>query len=234
MREVELGTRIFNNMVYPIARKTLLPLVRFFIKKTVGLENLPLKGPYIVACKHLGPLDGTFIASVIIPRVNQKIYFIANIPNWGILWQKIVAEQWAGNIIYNPDNPSICLEAAYDYLQKGRIVGIFPEGIIQEYDPHKKRAKTGTARLALKARVPIIPIGLVHDVSVRNDLPMLQQRRQVIKNILVNPHSLEIHIGQPFTLKDYYDKEITRELLEQATNDIMDKVDGLTQINHKG
>jgi len=218
-------------MVYPIARLTLLPLIRFFIKKTVGLENLPKKGPYIVACKHLGPLDGTFIGSVIIPHVNQKVYFIANIAHWGWWWQKVVAEYWAGNIPFNHDNPGVCLEMAYDYLQKGRIVGIFPEGIIQEYDPKKKRAKTGTARLALRARVPIIPIGLVHDVSVRNDLPKLRQRRQVIKNILLNPHSMEIHIGRPFTLKKYYDREITLELLEQATNEIMDRIDVLTKIN---
>jgi 1-acyl-sn-glycerol-3-phosphate acyltransferase len=220
-------------MAYPIARLTLLPLIRFFIKKTIGLEQLPKKGPYIVACKHLGPLDGTFIAAVVIPHVDQKVYFIANVAPWGWWWKKIVAEQWAGNILYNPDNPSICLEIAYDYLQKGRIVGIFPEGIIQEYDPRKKRAKTGTARLALRAKVPIIPIGLVHDVSVRWDLPKLQQRRQVIKNILLNPHSLEINIGKPFTLKEFYGQEVTTELLEQATDKIMDHIDRLTKINNK-
>jgi 1-acyl-sn-glycerol-3-phosphate acyltransferase len=218
-------------MVYPIARLTLLPFIRFFIKKTVGLEHMPKKGPYIVACKHLGPLDGTFIGSVIIPHVNQKVHFIANIAPWGWWWKKVVAEYWAGNILYNHYNPAVCLEIAYDYLQKGRIVGIFPEGIVQEYDPKKNRAKTGTARLAIRARVPIVPIGLVHDISVRSDLPKLRQYRQVIKNILLNPHSLEVHIGEPFTLKKYYDEEISAELLEQATDEIMDRIDALTRVN---
>jgi 1-acyl-sn-glycerol-3-phosphate acyltransferase len=220
-------------MVYPIARCTLLPLIRFFIKKTVGLEHLPKKGPYIIACKHLGPLDGTFIAAVIVPHVGQKVHFIANIAPWGWWWQKVVAEHWAGNIPFNHDTPSVCLEVAYDYLQKGRIVGIFPEGVIQEYDPAKRRAKTGTARLALRTHAPIVPIGLVHDISVRSDLPKLRQRRQVIKNILLNPHSLEIHIGKPFTLKQYYQQEVTGELLEKATNEIMDTIDSLTKFNHK-
>jgi hypothetical protein len=75
-------------------------------------------------------------------------------------------------------------------------------------------------------------VGLVHDISVRNDLPKLRQRRQVIKNILLNPHSMEVHIGPPFTLQRYYQEEVTAAVLEQATNEIMDKIDVLTKVNH--
>jgi 1-acyl-sn-glycerol-3-phosphate acyltransferase len=222
-------------MVYPFARLTLLPLIRFFIKKTVGLENLPKKGPYIVACKHLATLDGTFICAVIIPYLNQKVHFIANIAKWGWYWEKVVAEHWAGNIPFDPHNPRICLEVAYDYLQRGKIVGIFPEGVIQEYNAKKKRAKTGTARLAIRAQVPIVPIGLVHDITVPSDLPnemMIFRRRKAIKNILKNPHSMVITIGQPFTLREYYQREMTSVLLEQATDDIMNKIDALSGVNH--
>jgi 1-acyl-sn-glycerol-3-phosphate acyltransferase len=222
-------------MVYPIARLTLLPLIRFFIKKTVGLENLPTKGPYIVACKHVATLDGAFIASVIIPYLNQKVHFITNIAKWGWYWEKIVAEQWAGNIPFDPRNPRLCLELAYDYLQRGKIVGIFPEGVIEEYDPTKRRAKTGAARLAIKARVSIIPIGLKHDISVPSDLAghtIILRRRQAIKNVLLNPHSMEINIGEPFELKKYYNKDITGELLRQATDEVMDKIDDLSHISN--
>ncbi|MFH0804563.1 MAG: hypothetical protein V1916_00005, partial [Patescibacteria group bacterium] len=62
-------------MVYSISRYTLFSLVRLFIRKTVGSENLPARGPYIIACKHIGPLDGIFIAASIIPTINQKIFF---------------------------------------------------------------------------------------------------------------------------------------------------------------
>jgi len=218
-------------MVYPIARYTLLPFIRFFIKKTVGFENISSRGPYIIACKHMGPLDGTFIAAVIIPKINRKIRFVSNIAKWGWFWEKVVAEWWAGNIPFYQENPRICLEIALDYLKKGEVIGIFPEGVVQDYDPQKYRAKTGTARLALWAKVPILPVGLVHDVTIRYSLPKLHRRRQVIKNILLNPHSLEIHIGKTFELSEYYDKEITKELLKETTNVIMDRIDSLTYIN---
>ena len=218
-------------MVYPIARLTLLPFIRFFIKKTIGFANIPKKGPYIIACKHMGPLDGTFIASTIIPKVNQKVHFIANIAKWGWFWEKVVAEWWAGNIPYYKNNPHACLEVAKAYLNESEIVGIFPEGVIQEFDPKKARAKTGAARLALWAKVPIVPIGLVHDITIRTDMPKIQHRRQVIKNILLNPHSLEVHIGKVFDLREFYDREVTKELLKQATDVIMDKIDSLTRLN---
>lgn len=212
-----------------------MPVIRFFIKKTTGLENLPKKGPYIIACKHLATLDGAFIAAVIIPYLNQKVYFIANIAKWGWFWENVVGVRWAANIPFDRDNPRLCLEIATDYLLKGKIVGIFPEGVIQEYDGKKRRAKTGTARLAIRTHVPIVPIGMSHDISVPSDLPgqiRIFRRRQAIKNILMNPHSMEINIGEPFTLSAYYDKEITQDMLEQATNEIMDKIDRLTKVNN--
>ena len=218
-------------MVYPITRTIFFPLLRFFIKKTAGLKNVPLKGPYIITCKHVGALDGFFLAAVIIPWINQKIHFVSNIAKWGWFWEKIVAEQWAGSIPFYKDNRQRCLEIALSYLKKGEIIGIFPEGYLHEYE-RNHTAKTGAARLALWAKVPIVPVGLVYDITVRNDLPVLYQYRKAIKNALLNPHSLEIHIGQPFEIKEYYNKEITRELLREATNTIMDKIEALTKVDN--
>ncbi|MDD5040593.1 MAG: lysophospholipid acyltransferase family protein [Patescibacteria group bacterium] len=218
-------------MVYPIAKRTLFPFVRFFIRKTVGLENVPLKGPYIIACKHMGPMDGVFIAAVIIPRIDDKIFFVSNVAKWGWFWEKIVAERWAGSIPFYRENPKICLDIAQDYLRKGKVVGIFPEGLLQEFSAAKHHAKTGVARLALWSRVPIVPVGLVHDISVRADLPRLLRRRQVIKNVLLNPHSMEIHIGKPFELNQFYGKKVDRELLYGATDYIMAQIDNLTSIH---
>lgn len=218
-------------MVYPITNKTLFALCRFFVKKTIGLEYIPMQGPYLIACKHIGPLDGLLIASKVIPKIKQKIYFITSIAQWGWFWEKIVSERWAGSIPFDHDNPKTCLEIARGYLKKGKVVGIFPEGVLQEYDPKKHRAKTGVARLALWNHVPIIPIGLVHDVTVRPDLPKYVRRRQAMKNLLVNPHSLEIHIGKPFELTDFYKQEVDRELLHEATQFVMDRINTLTNIH---
>ena len=222
-------------MIYPITRYTLFPFVRFFIKKTEGLENLPTSGPFIIACKHLGPFDGIFIAAVIIPYLKRKISFVANIAQWGWLWEKVVGEWWSNSIPFYKDNPRLCLEIAEEYLRQGKIVGIFPEGIIQDYLANKSgnRVKTGVVRLALKSKVSVVPVGLVHDISSKDKAPKLQRRRQVIKNFLLNPHSLEIHIGQPFELREYYDREFNKDMLRKASIRVMSKIDELTRVSFK-
>ena len=221
-------------MIYPITRRTLFPVVRFFIKKTEGLENLPSSGPFIIACKHLGPLDGLFIAAVIIPYLRRKISYVANIARWGWLWEKVVGEWWSNSIPFYKENPKLCLAIASEYLKQGKIVGIFPEGIIQDYLANKgeNRIKTGVSRLALRSKVPIIPVGLVHDITVKK-VQKLYRRRQVIKNFLLNPNSLEIHIGQPFVLSDYYNREFTKEMLREASIYVMSKIDALTEVHYK-
>lgn len=215
-------------MVYPFARYTLLPFIRFFIKKTVGIEHVPMHGPYIIACKHFASLDGVFVAATLTPYLNQKIYYVANVAQWGWFWEKIVSERWAGAIPFYKDNPSACLDVANAYLRRGCIVGIFPEGFVEQRQKNQK-AKTGTARLALWNKVPIVPIGLKHTITTRFANGM-HKRRNAIKNILTHPHSLEIHIGQPFTLEKFYDQPITKELLYEATIEVMSHIESLSEL----
>jgi len=216
-------------MVYSFARLTLFPFIRFFIRKTIGIEHVPMRGPYIIACKHYASLDGAFIAAVLIPYLNQKIYYVANVAQWGWFWEKVVSEKWAGCIPFYKDNPGACLDIASDYLKKGRIVGIFPEGLL-ELKAKGKKAKTGTARLAIWNKVPILPIGLRHDITIKS-ADAMYKRRNAIKNILLNPHSLEIHIGKPFTLEEYYDQPMTKELLNEATLKVMEHIDPLSELH---
>ncbi len=214
-------------MVYPFASLTLLPFIRFFIRKTKGLENIPKQGPYIIACKHVGSLDGVFIAAEIIPIIKQKIHFVSSVAPWGWVWKKIVAEHWGGIIPFYKEHPQICLDIAQEYLKKGRIVGIFPEGIMEDRQKNKHRAKTGVARMALWSKVPILPIGLKYKNIPKKDMTNMHNRWHVIRNTFIHPHSLEINIGEKFDVSEFYNKEITKDVLYDATNFIMDKIETL-------
>lgn len=212
-------------MVYPIANKTLLPFVRFFIRKATGFENIPKEGPYIIACKHLASLDGIFIGATIIPTIKQKIHFVSNVAKWGWLWEKIVAEQWAGVIPFYKKHPQICIDLAKEYLKQGKVVGIFPEGVIEDRNKLKNRAKTGVARLAIWSKVPILPVSLKYHSMTKDMDGNRHNRWRVIWNTIINPHSLEIKVGKPFKIAEYYNKEINKDSLVEATNKIMDKIE---------
>jgi len=218
-------------MVFPISRYTWFPMIRHFVKKTYGLENLPKSGPYLIACKHVGSLDGVFIAVVIIPKINRKIHFIANIAPWGWLWEKVVAQWWHGGIPFLKENPRQCLDLGIEFLKKGEIVGIFPEGPFENFDKKHRRAKTGVARLAIWSQVPIVPVGLKYRLSQDSTFDKLRNRWHMIAHALKHPRSIEIYIGQPFELTEYYNQEIDKEILITATNKVMNKIEALTKVD---
>ena len=220
-------------MIYPVTRVIFFPLLRAFVKRIEGLEHVPKTGPLIIACKHITAIDGYLLASVLIPFFNQKVHFIANAKKWGVIWEKFISQRWAGCIPFDTANRSQCLATAQKLLEKGKIVGIYPEGYLLEYGQNKYQARTGVARLSLWEHVPILPVGFRYNISVKNRLPVLYQYWRSILNILRHPRSLDIVFGHAFELKTYYNKPITKELLRQATNEVMDRIDSLCQIRNK-
>lgn len=208
-------------MAYPLSRFTILLLLRFYIRSVSGLEHLPKKGPFILACHHTSPLDGAFIAAAVIYKTNRKVHFITRIAPWGWVWKKVVAEWWGGCIPFDSNNRRQCLDVAKEFLQKGRVVGIFPGGLLQESDIDNNRGKTGIARLALWSQVPIIPVGLYNHQSRR--------LKHIIFKHLTNPHHLRIIFGEPMTFPEAYDKPITHELLRDLTSQIIKHIQELSK-----
>ena len=218
-------------MAYPILKKTWLPLVRFFIKPAKGLENIPTKGNFIIACKHVGSImDGVFIGATIIPQIDQKIHFISMVAEWGWFWKEKVTKQWAGVIPYYKDNPKAALDMAVHYLKAGKIVGIFPEGILYNRIDNQSRIKTGIARLAIKSRLPILPIGLDYKINDKDGFKNMQNHWHVIWQTILHPRSVQVKIGQLFEISEYYHREFTRKMLFEASNYIMKKIDKISKV----
>lgn len=202
-------------MLYPILSKTLLPLLLRRIKHLEGLENLPKNRPFIFCANHLGYLEGIFIKAVMIRHTHRNVYFITKEIYWRFFkkFLGLKGVEWLGMIPRLNSEPAKSLDVAYEYIKRDEIIGIFPEGT-RNFDPQfLLKGKTGAVRLALRAKVLVVPMGYYG--------PVTRRKRQGVIKFFHSREKIKIIIGQPIYFDEYYDKEITKELLESLTRKIM-------------
>ena len=187
------------------------------IKEIIGIENLPKKGPYIIAANHVSYLDPPLIAAVAGSRSKIKPKFISKIALKKV-FGKFIGEKWFGMIYVEKGNPGRCLEIALDNLKQGGVVGIFPEGH-RQYNGTLGKGRTGVARLALWAKCPVIPVGYIgpNDKEVK-----------LISLIFCRKHEVKINFGMPISFERYYDQDVDKETLHKITHQVLEEISLLT------
>jgi len=121
-----------------------------------GLENIPAGGGVILAANHQTYLD-PFLLSIMLKR-----------PTRYLAWNEAFSWKLTGKFMYLFGALPIQLEGgdrtatrrSLDWLAKDGALVIFPEGGRGNPDGSLMRLKSGTARLALDAGVPILPVSL--------------------------------------------------------------------------
>ena len=120
-----------------------------------GVENFPISGPVALAANHLTNFD-VFLLQFITPR---PIYFMGKeelfrnpFMDWGL-------RQLGGFPVYRGAHDEWAFRYAQRVLEKGLVLGIFPEGTRNKGEGLRP-AKTGIARLAQAADCPIVPIAI--------------------------------------------------------------------------
>ena len=199
-------------MVYYILKRTLFPMVGLWIKKINGLENIPNNGSFILASNHASYLDHYLMVYLIIHGLNKKLHFLAKKEHFDNPL-KVAWHNYCGAVpIDRQAGGKEALKWAIKSLKQGKIIAIHPEGT-RTLTGKLQKGKTGIARLALSAEVPVIPIGLIGTFGI---LPKGKYMPK-FKRATVN-------IGKPMYFNKYYNKKITKILLRKITNDIMKEI----------
>ena len=151
-------------MLYAAMRFVIAPLARLVYRPIIeGRDNVPKHGAVIIASNHL-----SFIDSVVIPIVAPRpVVFIAKKEYWtgtgvgGALRKGFFTA--VGMVPVNRHSATAAqesLDTALEVLRAGEAFGIYPEGT-RSRDGRLYRGRTGVAWLALTAKVPIVPVGLI-------------------------------------------------------------------------
>src|SRR5437773_5161124 len=131
-------------------------LARWFGLHVEGTEHLPDRGPYLVAANHHNYLD----AIVLGVSVPAPIAFLVMPRVWRATPLHPAFQRHVGSIPLQVDRADVgALRRALAALERGRVVGIFPEGPFSVRG-RLERGLPGVALLALRSGAPVIPAGI--------------------------------------------------------------------------
>jgi 1-acyl-sn-glycerol-3-phosphate acyltransferase len=184
------------------------PILRLMFRpKALGLENIP-DGPAILAANHQSFLDDVLLPLVVKRR---KVVFLGKaeyFEKWYLRWFFKAAHV----IPVRRESRSAseaALNAGVQALREHNLIGIFPEGT-RSPDGRLHRGKTGVARMALEAQVPVIPVAIIGTFET-----MPYHRK------LPRPGRVTVRFGKPLDFERYYGTPTDRFVLRSATDEIM-------------
>ena len=152
-------------MFYWLLKYALLgPWLRLIFRPYVeGGEHVPATGAAIIASNHLSFSDSIFMPLLVPRRVTflakQEYFTGRGLKGW--LTRAFFAG--AGQVPIDRSSGSAAkaaLETGKRILVEGKLLGIYPEGT-RSPDGRLYRGKTGVARMALEAGVPVIPVAMI-------------------------------------------------------------------------
>ncbi len=187
-------------------------LKTIFRPRTEGAENVPEEGPAILASNHLSYSDWLFMP-LLIPR---RVTFVAKAEYFegsGIKgWLQRTFFSGAGQVPIDRSGGRAsegALRTGLRVLGSGDCFGIYPEGT-RSHDGRLYRGRTGVARLALEAKVPVVPVAVVGtDVVAPPGKIYGRYTRPLVR------------FGKPLDFSRYEGMESDRYILRAITDEIM-------------
>ena len=196
-----------------LKRFALGPILHIFFRPWIeGAENVPTDGPAILASNHLSFSDSIFLPLMLRRRVTflaKSDYFTGR----GIKgWLTATFMRGVGQLPVDRAGgkaSNAALKAGMKVLRRGELLGIYPEGT-RSPDGRLFRGRTGVARLALEAKVPVIPV-------VMGGTDEAQPTGRIVPKIT----RVGIKIGKPLDFSRYEGMEEDRFVLRSATDEIL-------------
>lgn len=127
--------------------------------KVRGLENLPLKAPYLLCSNHQSYIDPLLLGSVLPWRVFRNTFAVGTSDIFGKGFMRRLA-RWLRVVVLDPDaNLVPAMRAGAFGLSHDRILVLYPEGE-RTNDGNLRIFRKGAAILSIHTRAPIVPIAI--------------------------------------------------------------------------
>ncbi len=136
------------------------PVLRLVFRlEARGLDNLPAQGGFVLAANHTSNFDPWPLGVPLWPR---QLHFMAKSELFNPILGPFLRAGGAFPV-RRGEHDAQAIETAVRLCREGKIVAMFPEGTRRSKGLVKKfehRPRTGAARIALAAQVPLVPAAI--------------------------------------------------------------------------
>jgi len=197
-------------LLYIIAKiKFLIIFKLFFRLKVTGQRNMPQDGPFIIVANHSSLLDPVILGV----SVRPKVIFVAAAYLFEIRWLGYLLRKANSIPIHRENNTNNIksIKQALKILQRGGVLGIFPEGGVDRQKDDLP-IKAGAAYLATKVGVPIVPI------KIKGADKVLPRGAKFIRSL----NKIEVEIKKPIfcSRQTNKNKKIIKRVVESYIKEI--------------
>jgi 1-acyl-sn-glycerol-3-phosphate acyltransferase len=137
------------------------PILRVVFRlRARGREHLPASGGFVLAANHFSNFDPWPLGIPLFPR--RFLRFMAKSE---LFWPPLswIVKGGGAFPVRRGERDTEAIETAVRLCREGHVVVMFPEGTRRVKGLRKKhdaRGRTGAARIALEADVPLVPAGI--------------------------------------------------------------------------
>lgn len=187
------------------------PLWVWFDWRFEGMEHIPSEGPALVAGNHISYLDPLAHAYFLV-KAGRNPRFLAKIE---LFDHKVTGPVLRGAKqipVRRGSGDRAPVEFGAQALHQGELLVVYPESTVTTNpDSSPMRGKTGIARLALTARVPVIPL------AVWGSAPVWQRGSRNLQY----GRPIWVRAGPPLDFSEYEDRRAEPEALRRVTDEVM-------------
>ena len=146
---------------YALVAAVSWPVLRLVFRyRPLGTEHLPREGGYVLAAGHVSNLDPWPLGMALFPH--RFLRFMAKSELFWFPLGRIIAAAGAFKV-HRGRADREAIATAVELARSGNVIAMFPEGTRRRKGVRKKyeaRWRSGAARIALTAQVPLVPAGL--------------------------------------------------------------------------
>lgn len=176
------GNSLASRAFYRVARNLVVLLVYLITRmRVVGKEHVPRSGAYVLAPVHRSYLDTPIVAGV----TKRRLRYMGKDSLWHKRWKGWLISSLGAFPVSRGTADREALRRCIAVLEAGEPLVLFPEG-------ERKAGETvqplfqGAAYVAVKAGVPIVPVGIGGSETL---MPKGAK--------MIRPHKVVMVIGEP-------------------------------------